>query len=535
MLGAVCVALGCSGGGSGGGAASTDAGDAVADDAAADDTSERLDTALEDTALEDTIPADTAVEEDGASDTAEPDGAGEDVAAVEAGDVEADVDAGDDDLTAGPDPELTTCEPWRTSCDGVCRDTRHDEGACGGCGTVCEASEVCDKGACVEPAPAAAPCGPEVVAAVLAEATEEEPRVDLGCSLTLSADDVVTKKLRLRGPAASGVTIDCGGATIRRTLSAGGPDVIRIESEKQDSESGPTWSRPTDVVIRDCRVEGSIRVLGQGQNGEAPDVMADSLTLGHRERAQDAAPTRVLLEGLTVVGDGRIPLYLAPGTTRVTFRDSEIVGRSVATWIYLDAESGHNRILRNRFSGVLDRTPPREHIAVDGSAGNLIAGNRFEGITNGAIYVYRNCGEGGTVRHQEPRRNVIAGNVFVHDDPALINYAIWIGSRNALNPLIDFCDLDDGYDFGSGLSDQDFAGDNVIADNRYVGGEGLLNDDGPTWTAGNVSVEPPGEDAAPTEAPCVVFRDLAAPLLVRDGEVWAERRCEGGRLVALDP
>ena len=179
---------------------------------------------------------------------------------------------------------------------------------------------------------------------------------------------------------------------------------------------------------------------------------------------------------------------------------------------------------------------PREHIAIDGSAANLIAENLFEEITNGGVFIYRNCGEGGTVRHQEPHRNIIAGNVFFHTEPVLFDTSIWIGSRNLTYWFYDFCDLDAGYDFGSSASDLDFAEDNVAVDNLFVGGGGLNNSDHPNWQANNLSI--PLESSGPTlpQPPvCVIFRELEAPLLFREGEIWSEYqvRCVEGRLVEL--
>ena len=243
----------------------------------------------------------------------------------------ADSDVLDSDLgDAGTSPwdnsvaaaSLNPCAPWQSSCDGICHNLTLDEAACGACDNPCAADQVCDLGSCQSPAPLAAPCSAEVLAEVLAPASDEAPRVLLTCSLTLAPEDVVSKKIRLAGPEASGVVIDCQGATLRPNLSSGGADAIQIVSQKIDTEPA-SWQRPTDIVVRNCRIEGSIRISGQALNGEGEDLRLDSLTLGHRERAQAAAPSRILLNQLTLIGQGRIPLYLSPGSTRVTLQDSE--------------------------------------------------------------------------------------------------------------------------------------------------------------------------------------------------------------------
>jgi hypothetical protein len=120
---------------------------------------------------------------------------------------------------------------------------------------------------------------------------------------------------------------------------------------------------------------------------------------------------------------GRIPLYLGPGTTRLTMYDSTIKGRSDSVALYLDAESGFNIIRNNTFDIT---SASREIIAVDGSANNQLLANAIKKAPNGGIYLYRNCGEGGTVRHQSPQNNFIAGNTINNTG----GYGIWLGSRN---------------------------------------------------------------------------------------------------------
>ena len=92
------------------------------------------------------------VDDDGTGDVVEDSAAdvGMDAELDTDGDVATDVAIdGELDADAGPtgpwdrvvsDDELTTCEPWRTSCDGVCRYTMVDELACGDCGTVCDST-----------------------------------------------------------------------------------------------------------------------------------------------------------------------------------------------------------------------------------------------------------------------------------------------------------------------------------------------------------------------------------------------------------
>ena len=223
-----------------------------------------------------------------------------------------------------------------------------------------------------------------------------------------------------------------------------------------------------NITIRRCNINGSIRTVGLGHNGEAPGVKASSTRLGHTERAQAAAPKNTVLFAVTITGHGRIPLYLGPGTTRLTIYDSTIKGRSNSVALYLDAESGFNIIRNNTFDIV---SASREIIAVDGSANNQLLTNTIKQAPNGGIYLYRNCGEGGTVRHQAPQNNLIAGNTINNTG----GYGIWLGSRNGGRL---YCKDDAGFPFGSSKDNGDFADNNTVKNNTFTGSARTIEDDG---------------------------------------------------------
>jgi parallel beta-helix repeat protein len=223
-----------------------------------------------------------------------------------------------------------------------------------------------------------------------------------------------------------------------------------------------------NVTIKRCKINGSIRTIGLGHNGEAPGVKASSTTLGHTARAQAAAPKNTVLYKVTITGHGRIPLYLGPGTTRLTMIDSTIKGRSDSVALYLDAESGSNIFRHNTFALA---SSSREVIAVDGSADNQLLSNTIKDAKAGGIYLYRNCGEGGTVRHQPPQNNFIAGNTIDNTG----GYGIWLGSRNGGRF---YCNDDKGFPFGSSKDDGDFADNNTIRGNIFTNSARTIRDDG---------------------------------------------------------
>ncbi|RZJ18904.1 MAG: right-handed parallel beta-helix repeat-containing protein [Brevundimonas sp.] len=302
--------------------------------------------------------------------------------------------------------------------------------------------------------PAARPCA----AAELAELTtpSTEP-YRLLCRAVLEPGQTVRRRILIEGAEASGAGLDCrgGAVTVAGPVPTTRTPTIAIWSRRVTAEH---WSRPTDVVLRDCRITGSIRVWGMGADGSYDDLRASSRTTDHVARTQAAAPSHVTLEGLELTGVGSIPLYAGPGVTRLSLTGSRLTGRSDATAIYLDAESADNRIVDNAFA-VRTR---REQIAVDGSARNTVTGNRFVLNGQGGVFLYRNCGERGVIRHQTPSDNQITDNVFT-------GAARWrpqtvvVGSREGRRA---YCGQDKGWPFGSSADDGDGATGNVVAPNE---------------------------------------------------------------------
>jgi len=229
--------------------------------------------------------------------------------------------------------------------------------------------------------------------------------------------------------------------------------------------------RLQNITIRNCELKGSIRMYGLGLTGADQAVRESSRKQGHTERAQAAAPANILISNVTFEEDGDIPVFVSPGVTHVTIENSTFTGKSNSTAIYLAAESGHNRILNNTF----DMAVAREVIAVDGSAHNRIANNDFRIVSGGGIYLYRNCGEDGTVRHQSPQYNIIEGNVFSLIDLKKNGWGVWLGSRNGNRK---YCGDDSGFPFGSSISDRDYANHNAVRGNIFNGSDRTVLDNG---------------------------------------------------------
>ncbi len=364
------------------------------------------------------------------------------------------------------------------------------------------------------------PCTPEEAQAAFEGGGAS---VRLECSLTFPEGAVLRKNLVLRGEGASRVTVDCNGGVI----APAEPDryTVRIQSD----EAAGGWSRPSGVRIVDCEIRGAVRIIGLGRNGEAEGVRLSSLDADHTARAQAAAPTDILFHRVHIIADGTIPFYVAPGGTHVKLVDSRLSGQSGSTAIYLDAESAYNVIQGNELA---TRTAiEREVLAVDGSAHNLVAGNVFASLHRGGIYVYRNCGEGGTVRHQEPRFNRFVNNFFDYEgEVGVLNPSIWLGTRGGVRP---YCGADAGHDFGSSVSDLDFADYNLVAHNQVRGRPAADQ----IWDAGDGNLVVGNEQVRAREArpsPCAFF-DTCEYRVTRDGACieWdgAALRCRDGHLL----
>lgn len=306
-------------------------------------------------------------------------------------------------------------------------------------------------------AAAALMCDATKLREVLEPATSSRPNVYVNCNLNLNNRDVISKTLIIQGKESTGVQINCNGATLDGRIK-GVSRMLIVRPKKV----GANFERPSDVVINKCNVVGAIRIAGMDSNANGSNTKASSKLAGHTARAQAAAPKNIQLVGLTITGIDEVPVYVGPGVTRTSIRNSQFWGSSVSTAIYLDAESASNTILNNRFN----INTSREIIAIDGSANNVIQQNIFSHLEDGGIYLYRNCGEAGAIRHQTPNSNKIISNYFYYRVYQGSNPAIWLGSRNGGKS---YCGDDAGYSFGSSIDNKDHANRNTVVDNQIQG------------------------------------------------------------------
>lgn len=314
------------------------------------------------------------------------------------------------------------------------------------------------------------------------QATTEKSQVVIDCSMKLQSQDKISKRLIFIGTEASDVVFDCAGAILDGLKINDGKNMIEVRSRMiMDRNKMQTWQRPEHVVIKNCNVQGSARIYGMARTGEGEYLKISSRSEGHTQRAQQNAPKDITFERMNIVGESGVPLYISPGVTNFTLKNSRIGGTSVSVAIYLDAESANN-VIENNIINV--KSSKRELIAIDGSAGNIIRNNHFSEMRYGGIFLYRNCGEGGTIRHQTPNKNRIEYNKF--DGKTLVggsNLFFGFGSYeeedyqssypyvflSARDGNRKYCGADNGYPFGSSKSNRDYAENNIVSHNQFKG------------------------------------------------------------------
>lgn len=372
-------------------------------------------------------------------------------------------------------------------------------------------------------------CGPAKLALLRSPPLPGDGAVLVDCHLNLNPGEVITRSLYFtQGAVSNGVNVDCAGATLASTeLNADLPR-INIQSRSYVDSSGQTvWERPRDITIRRCTLQGNINVTGMGGQG-SPAILESSRTdPNHTQVLRDRAPTNIVFDDLTIDPQGFIALYAYMGVTGMTVRNSRFVGQSRSVAIYLDAESGFNHILGNRFETIT----AREVIAVDGSSDNRIQGNHFVNSPKGGIYLYRNCGEAGVVRHNEPARNDLFDNQFLDPSgPPVYSPHIWVASRNGNRS---YCEADAGYPFGSSVDNLDHAHFTAIKGNHFnTGALAVYLAAGPSYLIDNVATSAaalPSADgfggtfvnnhlgAAPEPSTACFWR-ASVPMLLADGE-----------------
>ena len=339
-------------------------------------------------------------------------------------------------------------------------------------------------------------CSGDDVAKVLTRADEDDYKIHVKCDLSFEPYQVITKRLMFIGDESSGVTVDLNGATLSGygTVNDGEEmiQVISRESEARNEENQiSSYERPENITIKNGTIYGKVRIWGMARNGQGDEdddkegnpiphsnqFKKSSRTHNHTQRARMNAPTNIVFDNLTIDATGTF--YFGPGVTNSKIINSELKGRTSRSAIYLGAESAGN-VLKNNYihtdtarDKTGDRIPGMKSrgwplINVDGSSHNKIVNNYFSSLDNGGIYLYRNCGEGGVIRHATPSNNHIINNTFYYANYGGLKPSVFLSSRDyGWKENLGHCKSDAGYPYGSSKSNKDHARFNVVMQNQF--------------------------------------------------------------------
>lgn len=348
-------------------------------------------------------------------------------------------------------------------------------------------------------------CPGSIIDDVLNLATNANSEISLECDFKLQPAQLVTKRLIFQGPDASDITVNLNSALLKPLagINYRGKDRIEIRSIKtaeKDNKNFSIYAKPENITIKNGNIIGSVRIWGMSTNASGEQFKQSSRTSDHTARTRSNAPKHIVFDNFTITSTGRNPVYFAPGVMYSKLINSRVQGKSDAVAIYLGAESSNN-IIKNNEIDVSTKNKPFESwdrplIAIDGSSNNRIINNRFSNLGHGGIYLYRNCGERGVIRHATPERNHIINNTFYYKKYSGINPSVYLGSHNrgwfnrqSWIPFDSiFCSDDDGYPYGSSASDKDYARNNIVMQNQFFKRNVVVwnsNNSGglPSWTA----------------------------------------------------
>jgi parallel beta-helix repeat protein len=252
----------------------------------------------------------------------------------------------------------------------------------------------------------------------------------------------------------SNVSFDLGGGVLNDSILIQGP--------------------VKNIKIFNGRIKGEVRLrpLNVPENSH--------IRPGHTERIRSLAPNNITLENIIFDTDGSThQVYFGPGSTGSKIICCSFFGRSMGPSVYLSPEGGSHIVRKCNFSA--ETGARREVLSIDGSADNLIEDNNFKRCIWGGIYLYRNSGEDGKVRHQTPRNNTIRNNKFDLTGMQMVRfsnrsghqgsfffapYGIILGSRQGDSS---YSELDSAYNIGSGSSNLDYAQNNKVINNTFSG------------------------------------------------------------------
>lgn len=234
------------------------------------------------------------------------------------------------------------------------------------------------------------------------------------------------------------VSLDCQGVAMSATDDKRTAITIRTPNDNQTGVQ--------NIRIKNCLLSGYNHGILIEQKTPAnvryQQLLAQQTTL---DKQRQQSPNHILLDHILVDSSRNSGIFIGDHVQAVTLANSR-VQHSGTVGVYLEFGSGNNQILYSQFSGngfrqtnvagVAIGKPNREAIAIDSSAHNVIAYNRFDGNGAGGVFLYRNCFEHADdpsqanhfLRTQGSNDNQILSNIFTHEP-----VGVWVASRQSRN------------------------------------------------------------------------------------------------------
>ena len=265
--------------------------------------------------------------------------------------------------------------------------------------------------------------------------------------ITLPAGCVFDRPIRITD---SNTFLNCNGST----FDGKGTEKIGLTI---DSRGKPLKNiRVENCVFRNFESNG-IRITWAGKDAKKGE---------NHEEIYANSPTNIVIEKVTIIDSGNVGIYIDDYVTDVVVQNS-VIQRTTGVGIYLEHSSKRNKIVSNRLLGNgyrLDKVP-REAIAVDSSAENVIEGNTFKDNAAGGIFLYKNCSERissgvQAIRWQPSNDNIIRNNLFIGE-----KVGIWVASRQSRN--LEKWDCGDRPMDDSRKYYEDFADSNKVVGNTF--------------------------------------------------------------------
>ena len=316
------------------------------------------------------------------------------------------------------------------------------------------------------------------------------PKWNSGDTIKITENTTIPKRCRYDKVtftiSTSDIIFDCNGAELNGLgkTEVNKPlrryKVAEVPRGTAFSISGSENNFLQNVTVKNCTLKFYINGFNIGFG--LKQTTHDDLKAGRNIEALEnnlrtLSPKNIRIENNKIMENHKSGIFVQRYVTNLV-ANNNIIHRAGDIGIYLESGSQKTTISNSKFTrngkytyDIATRMrklrSPREAIAIDSSAYNIIKNNKFENNAGGAIFMYKNCYERYNEAKQLPRyqgsdHNLIENNTFSDEKKG-----VWVASRQSrdLNnfkcgdPVIQAKDSEKYY--------EDFAKNNRIINNTF--------------------------------------------------------------------